>query len=123
MEGECNHRLSLHFQKRLASSGQNSWHFSAALSALVSRWLCKRINTSRSCSNGHRHPVHSQVLLTMPIIPDGVYKIHNVKYSDPSQVADLVTGGPGPIDGITDWNAHNDKVRVVLCRGLYSLVQ
>ncbi|KAI9570808.1 hypothetical protein HD554DRAFT_2037270 [Boletus coccyginus] len=43
----------------------------------------------------------------MPIINDGVYKIFNVQYA--TQVADLVTGGPGPIDGITDWNAHNDK--------------
>jgi len=52
----------------------------------------------------------------MPIIPDGVYKLHNDQ--DLNQVADLITGGPGPINGITHWNAHNDKVRVVLCRGL-----
>jgi len=52
----------------------------------------------------------------MPIIPDGVYKLHNDQ--DLNQVVDLITGGPGPINGITYWNAHNDKVRVVLCRGL-----
>ncbi|KAI9570805.1 hypothetical protein HD554DRAFT_2169944 [Boletus coccyginus] len=46
----------------------------------------------------------------MPVVPDGTYKIFNVQFS--TQVADLVTGGPGPIDGITDQNAHNDKWKV-----------
>jgi len=59
----------------------------------------------------------------MPLIPDGQYKIHNVEFPNPPQVADLVNGGPGPIDGRTDYQAHNDKVRVVLRRGLHSLVQ
>ena len=65
----------------------------------------------------------------MPLVPDGTYKIQSVKYSPPNvekgaeQVADLVTGGPGPIDGRPDYQAHNDQVRVVLCRGLHSPVQ
>ena len=59
----------------------------------------------------------------MPLVHDGVYKIHNFKYSHTKelkdqQVADLVNGGPGPIDGRRDYLAHNDQVRVILCRGL-----
>ncbi|KAI9570803.1 hypothetical protein HD554DRAFT_2081328 [Boletus coccyginus] len=46
----------------------------------------------------------------MPVVPDGVYKIFNVQY--PTQVADLVNGGPGPIDGRTDRDAYNDKWKV-----------
>ncbi|KAI9571637.1 hypothetical protein HD554DRAFT_2168893 [Boletus coccyginus] len=42
-------------------------------------------------------------------VPDGVYRLHNDQ--DLNLVADLTTGGPGPIDGITGWNAHNDKAR------------
>ncbi|KAI9457508.1 hypothetical protein HD554DRAFT_2042334 [Boletus coccyginus] len=51
----------------------------------------------------------------MPLVNDGVYKIHNVKFSPPhvapkdSQVADLVNGAPGPINGRQDFQAHNDQ--------------
>jgi len=65
----------------------------------------------------------------MPLVDDGIYKIISVKFSPPNvengaeQVADLINGGPGPIDGRPDYQAHNDKVRVVLCKGLRSPVQ
>ena len=67
-----------------------------------------------------QHSVHSELLLTMSesesqaLVPAGVHKIHNVKYAKDTQVADLIKGGPGPIDGRKDSVAHNDKVCVVL---------
>ena len=58
-----------------------------------------------------------------PLIPDGIYKIHSGQF--PGYVADLIDGVPGgPISAYKDSHLHtHDKVRSVLCRGLYSHVQ
>jgi len=81
-------------------------------------WLCKRINTSRSRSNLHRHPVHYRAFLTMP---DGIYKIRNTLCSE---YVELDGDNPlGPICARKDGTGGGNEVRVVLCTGLYSPVQ
>lgn len=49
------------------------------------------------------------------LIPDGVWKIRNVKY--PGYIADLIDGIPGgPICAYRDSSTNtNDKVRAVPC--------
>jgi len=112
---------SLHILKRLAwpveLHGVSRPQFPLWLAGL----LRKRINTRSSGSNVHQHPVHSQVLLTMtPFIPNGTYKVRNGLYTN--LVADLVDPTPGgAIAALTDSSFNvGDKVRAVLCRGLYS---
>ena len=59
-----------------------------------------------------------------PFIPDGVYKIRNCEFRE--HVADLVDGNPHGAIAACRPGAKDrlfEKVRAVLCRGLYSPVR